>query len=96
MKILYPADQSAASLRELIESAESGPLFIGDPRVEVRPGARMFERMSQVIRDAGAGMVYSDAVGHPRIDYQPGSIRDNFDFGPVIAVPVKSIGQLDN
>ena len=90
MKILYPADQSAASLRDLIERAESGPLFIGDPRVEVRPGARMFERMSQVIRDARAGMVYSDAVGQPHIDYQPGSIRDNFDFGPVIAVSAEA------
>ena len=88
MKIVYPADQSAASLRELIEGAQSGLVFIGDPRVEARPGARMFERMSQVIRDTGAGLVYSDAVGHPRIDYQPGSMRDNFDFGPVIAVSV--------
>src|SRR5262245_22476416 len=90
LKIVYPSDQSAPSLRELIEGAEAGPLFIGDPRVEVRPGARMFERMSQVLRDTGAGMVYSDAVGHPRIDYQPGSIRDNFDFGPVIAVSVEA------
>jgi GT2 family glycosyltransferase len=90
LKIVYPADQSAPSLRELIERAEAGPLFIGDPRVEVRPGARMFERMSQVLRDTGAGMAYSDAVGHPRIDYQPGSIRDNFDFGPVIAVSVEA------
>src|SRR5439155_24762289 len=38
----------------------------------------------------GAAMVYSDAIGHPRIDYQPGSIRDNFDFGPVIAVSVEA------
>jgi Glycosyl transferase family 2 len=88
LKIVYPADQSAASLRELIERAESDVLFIGDPRVEVNPGARMFERMSQLIHDAAAGMVYSDGVDHPRIDYQPGSIRDNFDFGPVIAVSV--------
>ena len=56
----------------------------------------MFERMTQVIRDAGAGFVYSDSIDHPRIDYQRGSIRDNFDFGAVIAVPVKSIGQLAN
>lgn len=88
MKIAYPADQSAASLRELIERAESDVLFIGDPRVEVNPGARMFERMSQLIHEADAGIVYSDGVDHPRIDYQPGSIRDNFDFGPVIAVSV--------
>ena len=46
----------------------------------------MFERMIQVMRDAGAGWVYSDSEGHPRINYQSGSIRDNFDFGAVVAV----------
>lgn len=90
MKIVYPADQSSSSLSELIDHAESEILFIGDPRVHVEPGARMFERMSQVIHDTGAGLVYSDAAGHPRIDYQPGSIRDNFDFGPVVAVSVEA------
>ncbi|MBK9090089.1 MAG: glycosyltransferase family 2 protein [Holophagales bacterium] len=44
--------------------------------------------MAQVLRDTGAGWVYSDAVGHPRIDYRPGSLRDTFDFGPVVAVSV--------
>jgi hypothetical protein len=42
--------------------------------------------MIQVMRDTGAGWVYSDSSGHPRINYQPGSIRDNFDFGAVVAV----------
>jgi GT2 family glycosyltransferase len=46
----------------------------------------MFERMIQVMRDTGAGWVYSDSNGQPRINYQPGSIRDNFDFGAVVAV----------
>ena len=46
----------------------------------------MFERMTQVMRETGAGWVYSDSVGHPRIDYQLGSIRDNFDFGAVVAI----------
>ena len=48
----------------------------------------MFERMSHIIRDLGAGIVFSDAIGRPRIDYQTGSIRDNFDFGPVVALSV--------
>jgi hypothetical protein len=88
LKIVYPADQSSASLRELIDAADSDVVFIGDPRVQVQPGPRMFERMSHVLRDTGAGLVYSDSAGHPRIDYQSGSIRDNFDFGPVVAISV--------
>jgi len=79
---------------DLAASADSHILFIGDSRVNFEPGSRMFERMTQVIRDTGAGMVYSDSVGHPRIDYQFGSIRDNFDFGEVIAIPVKHVSQL--
>jgi hypothetical protein len=90
VKILYPADQSSASLRKLINQANGDVLFIGDPRVEVEPGPFMFERFSQVLRDTGAGLVYSDSNGHPRIDYQQGSIRDNFDFGPVVAVSVEA------
>lgn len=61
-------------------------MLFEDPRIVVEPTPRMLERMTQVINESGAGLVYSDALGHPRIDYQLGSIRDNFDFGPVIAV----------
>jgi hypothetical protein len=46
----------------------------------------MVSRMIQVLRDTGAGWVYSDSVGQPRIHYQPGSIRDNFNFGAVVAL----------
>jgi hypothetical protein len=62
-----------------------------DPRVTVTPGPRMVERMEQVLQEAGAGMVYADAVGHPRINYQSGSIRDNFDFGPVVGISQEAV-----
>lgn len=88
MKLTLPTDHSSDALLDLIENAKPEILFLADPRVAIEPGDRMFDRMSQVMRDSGAGLVYSDAVGHPRIDYQLGSIRDNFDFGPVIAVSV--------
>jgi hypothetical protein len=72
----------------MLDAATIGVIFIGDPRVHIEPGVSMFERMAQVIADSGAGLVYSDSEDHPRIDYQLGSIRDNFDFGPVIVVSV--------
>jgi GT2 family glycosyltransferase len=86
LKIVYPQDGSSASLRKLIGEAQPEIVFIGDARVNIEPGPRMFDRMTHVMRETGAGWVYSDSVGHPRIDYQVGSIRDNFDFGPVVAV----------
>ena len=93
MNIVYPKDYSSASIQQVLDAADSDVLFLGDPRVNVEPGPRMFDRMAQVIRESGAGWVYADAVGHPRIDYQLGSIRDGFDFGPVVGVSVEAARQ---
>jgi len=92
--IVYPRDASSESLLELAEAATSDILFIGDSRVNIEPGERMFERMAQVMHATDAGWVYSDSAGHPRIDCQRGAIRDNFDFGAVIALRVKAIPDL--
>ncbi len=93
MNIVYPNDYSSTSIQQLLDGADSDVLFLGDPRVNIEPGPRMFDRMVQVIRETGAGWVYADGLGHPRIDYQGGSIRDGFDFGPVIGVSVKAARQ---
>jgi Glycosyl transferase family 2 len=93
VNIAYPNDHSSASIQRLLDAADSDVLFLGDPRVNIEPGPRMFARMADVIRDSGAGWVYADAVGHPRINCQRGSIRDGFDFGPVVAVSVDAARQ---
>jgi len=93
VKIVYPNDYSSATIQGLVASADSDILFIGDPRVNIEPGLRMLDRMAQVMRDTGAGWVYADARGHPRIDYQSGSIRDCFDFGPIIGVSAEAARQ---
>jgi len=94
LNIVFSRDNSSATLLELGAAATSDILFLGDARVDIEPSERMFERMSQVMHDTGAAWVYSDSAGHPRIDYQRGSIRDNFDFGPVVAVRAKAITDL--
>ena len=93
MNLVYPTDYSSASIQELVAAADSEVLFLADPRVKIEPGPRMFDRMTQVMRDTGAGWVYADAAGHPRIDYQRGSIRDGFDFGPIVGVSVQAARQ---
>src|SRR6266851_1711755 len=90
MNIVYPKDYSSASIQQLLDVADSEVIVIGDPRVKIEPAPRMFERMARVMSESSAGWVYADAAGHPRIDYQRGSIRDNFDFGPVICVSVQA------
>ncbi len=57
-------------------------------------GEAALERLIQVAEDSGAGMVYSnyqEIVGgvrknHPVNDYQVGSVRDDFDFGPLLLI----------
>lgn len=88
MSVLFPMPASSERLASLLAAAEGEVLYLADPRVAVTPGPRMYERMAQAMRDTGAGWVYSDAFGHARIDYRPGSLRDTFDFGAVAAVSV--------
>jgi len=64
--VVYPKDYSSPSIQQVLDSAESDVIFVGDPRAGIEPGVRMFDRMAQIIRD-GAGWVYADAVGHSRI-----------------------------
>lgn len=59
---------------------------------DVRPDWRAPERLLSAALETGAGLVYADYAelengvisDHPVIDYQEGSIRDDFDFGPLI------------
>jgi hypothetical protein len=93
VNIVYPKDYSSAAIQGLVDAANSDVLFLGDPKVKIEPGPRMFDRFARIMRETGAGWVYADAAGHPRIDYQSGSIRDGFDFGPVIGVSVQAARQ---
>jgi hypothetical protein len=77
---------TGAAVRERIADAKRSVLFVCDPCVVA--GDRLFERMAQLVEQAQAGIVFADAVGEPRIDYQAGSIRDDFDFGLVIGISV--------
>ena len=55
-------------------------------------GQNALQRMIQACTSSGAGMVYSDYFeqkegvlkAHPVIEYQEGSLRDDFDFGSMI------------
>jgi GT2 family glycosyltransferase len=93
VKIIYPDDYSSATVQALLDTADADVLLIGDRRIKIVPGPRMFERVAQVICETGAGWVYADATGLPRIDFQSGSIRDGFDFGALIGLSVPAARQ---
>ncbi len=93
MNLVLLNNLSSPALETLLDEAKTSVLFISDPRVTIEPGPRLFDRMRQVLEETGAAWVYSDSISHPRIDYQPGSIRDTFDFGPVVAISLSAARQ---
>lgn len=90
----------------LIEQCQQGEygLIFTSPK-PVRLGHRAIERMLRVAEDTRAGIVYADhyvedegvRTLHPLIDYQAGSLRNDFDMGTLLMVHhevVKAAAQL--
>ncbi|MDL2230537.1 glycosyltransferase family 2 protein [Alistipes sp. OttesenSCG-928-L06] len=90
--IQLPRLCSTAQLRAAVERADKPFTLItrSDISVEFAPNAPA--RWVQTARDTGAALVYTDfhdtdgqnRKPHPTIAYQPGSLRDDFDFGPAV------------
>jgi len=92
------------SYNELLDSVSKGnhtgrwALLVTKPNV--RFGQNAEKRLVRVAEDTGAALVYSDyykeeagkLVAHPVIDYQGGSLRDDFDFGSVMLVDADLVG----
>jgi glycosyltransferase involved in cell wall biosynthesis len=72
-------------------------LVIHDTTIEF--GQFCLERLLSVAESTGAGLVYSDyhdiqagkRVSHPVIEYQTGSVRDDFNFGSVLLFDSKAL-----
>lgn len=83
---------SGTGIAKLLETTESDLVLVMPSEQEIEIEERSFERFLAVAETTGAGLVYSDSrdfrggpfVENARLDYQPGSIRETFDFGPVI------------
>jgi hypothetical protein len=73
-------------------------IFISNP-VSISFGSFSLERFLKTAEDTKAGILYSNykvsidgkIIPHPTIDYQIGSIRDDFDFGPVLFINTKAM-----
>lgn len=80
------------AVKSVAELADGFSVLWLQSDLEIEPGQFFLERFVSVAEDTGAGMVYSDYYDlkegkksrHPVIDYQFGSLRDDFDFGPLI------------
>ncbi|MGH7452641.1 MAG: hypothetical protein ACRENG_14945, partial [bacterium] len=73
-------------------------LFVNQTQ-EITLGQAALERFTYIAQQTGAGLAYSDfyevkngaRTEHPLVDYQLGSIRDNFDFGTLMLFSVEGI-----
>ena len=86
--------QSTAMLMHVAEKAAAEYVLLQLKPVAISLGAGALERMMLVASDTNAAMVYSDRYtiekgerkAHPVIDYQEGSLRDDFDFGSLVLI----------
>lgn len=89
---------SSATVVELAEKceAEYAMLYLSESLINM--GLFAEERFLQIADDSRASMVYADYYEesedalqpHPLIEYQEGSLRDDFTFGPVLLVRVSA------
>lgn len=83
--------EQTSTLKQIVASVETPYVFFYTKYPAPHPGEYAMERFLQVAQATGAVMLYSDyyterdgqPLAHPTIDYQPGSVRDDFDFGSI-------------
>ena len=86
-----PRWSDTAALRKLAETHRSDYLLLYTGTSELHLAPRAVERMLQVARTSDAVMLYADYFRRegevkksiPVLEYQLGSLRDDFDFGPL-------------
>lgn len=84
---------SSATVRKIADAAKgSDYTLLYTKQNSLQLGYMALRRMVRVAEDSGAGMVYADyyavvngeTTRNPVIDYQLGSLRDDFNFGSVL------------
>lgn len=94
-----PDFRSTESVQLISEHSKSDFTLIYTKQTILELGLFALERMVRIANDADAGMIYADhykiIAGErktaPVIDYQKGSLRDDFDFGSVLLYNTKAL-----
>lgn len=93
--------QSTFGVKKMSELSKSHYTLIYTKPLPLKLGAFALERLVQVAENTQAGMVYSDHYQMkegklqplPVIDYQMGSLRDDFNFGSIMLYNTKALGK---
>ncbi len=92
---------STATIQTLAARSDTHSTLLYTRYTPLVPGFLALERMYDVLQDTGAGMVYADyyrqkgeeRVATPLIAYQPGSLRDDFNFGSLLLYNTRFLKQ---
>jgi hypothetical protein len=99
--------KSSEAVRLIAKYSSTEYTLIVQGEKSIRPGQFCMDRFLQVALNTDAALVYSDffeeekgkLIAHPVIDYQEGSLRDDFDFGEILFIKtkyLKNIAEKDN
>lgn len=91
--------ESSNTVSSIAENTDADYVIICTKATPIRWGLYPLERFLRTADDTGAVMVYSDHYSvqegklekHPVIDYQAGSLRDDFDFGSLWLVKAQNL-----
>ena len=83
---------STKGIRNILQQADTDFILIYTKPYPINLGYKAIERMADYLMADNAGMAYADhyimkedtRLPHPVINYQKGSVRDDFDFGSLI------------
>ena len=90
---------STATIKDIDRKADADYVLLCIRPTKILMGQFSLERFLRVAHDTQALMVYSDhyamengiKVKHPAINYQIGSVRDDFDFGSLVLIEAQAI-----
>ena len=93
-RILIDRLTSSNTLMSIAENAKADYVLLQTKPTRLLIGEGALDRMLRIASDSDAAMIYADhwdiidgrRQDHPVIDYQPGSIRDDFDFGSLLLI----------
>lgn len=99
---------STSVLKSIAEKSNEDFTLFYTKSLPLKIGQHGIERMMRMALDSNAGMMYSDYYEeksgqlqpHPVIEYQDGSLRDDFDFGSLVLYETealkKAVSVMDN
>ena len=99
--VKIPCTDNTETYRYIAAESHTPYTLVCRTKQHVRLGSRVLERMTDYLSVPSCGMVYADRYEetegelrpHPVIDYQAGSVRDDFDFGSLILYRTEALKQ---